>query len=907
VDKLSTKDIKSWIALPLEFGGDPIGIITLDKLDIRTEGSVDLTQLSRYLSTAATGIEKLLRERNLGIVDKILEKVSTEPELFTLLNEIVKILKEGLNCECAFFQRVENIEKVEIIPWPFNWKDSSKQAEKGFEEGVGIAGKVLKTGHSIIIGDTGDPHYDYLSRSGDSRQSMLVVPINVSIKGNPNPRTIALISADKEEICGFNHYDRDLLELVSKHVATLIDRTMILELLSQTIKSVQNQAYSEVSKKVDVNQKTADYANETLREIVRQAIKLTNAHSGIIHLMRRLENGTYKLVGSFSSDTILESVKPRDNGLTQKVIEFREGETKVFSKKDLKPELIGLRIEACIGVPLRDEKEAVGVLFLNSHRADKVDFNEIERYSLKMFASHAVLAIRTAQKQLEEKRRSNIFSRLSELAEFMAKEETTNVDILNKMARDIYQVITDRDKGENAIFVHIMLKKDDVLEPQAVYPPQLMDSLKSFLTKNFGEPHIKLTHLNPGLAGEVAKTGKPRKVPDVKTLKGSPYLELRDDTKSELAVPIKDEGNQVIGVINLEHSEYDVFTEDDLENVKLFASQAAIILHQLEVYEKNRRERKQLLGFSDSLRNLALVQDAEAVLRRLVYNTKEKTEAVWVSVIPFRKDSAGKYNVLKAFSSDPYPYVDAKAIVRDNEDVSISRQVFNSDKHIYFEDIDREPEGKVNPFITKENKNIKAAICIPLTLQQKKFGVMWIHYDKPRKFSVDEIEILKLYAGQAATIYDFVTRSFGDINESLAANLQEDYKDTKKQASWLFRLSFGVMIAGVILIGLGVFRVVNNEITTTALLAILGIVTDTASLLVFQQAQLAYKRADKYHGERLQIKQLENLLIAANQLPDEQRENLKDTIIRQTSTEWFSSKKEPTKSVEQTTKNKKKL
>jgi sigma-B regulation protein RsbU (phosphoserine phosphatase) len=94
-----------------------------------------------------------------------------------------------------------------------------------------------------------------------------------------------------------------------------------------------------------------------------------------------------------------------------------------------------------------------------------------------------------------------------------------------------------------------------------------------------------------GIVGWVAKNAEPVIVADVS--QDERYLNARDETKSEIVVPLL-VGDRIVGVLNLENDRADAFTEDDLKLIRTFGSQAAISIERAklhrELLEKRRLE-----------------------------------------------------------------------------------------------------------------------------------------------------------------------------------------------------------------------------------------------------------------------------------------------------------------------------
>lgn len=101
--------------------------------------------------------------------------------------------------------------------------------------------------------------------------------------------------------------------------------------------------------------------------------------------------------------------------------------------------------------------------------------------------------------------------------------------------------------------------------------------------------------IGEGIVGTVAKTGKSEIISD--TRKDSRYIVDDKIRLSEIAVPIKT-NDEIIGVIDSEHSSKDFFTQDHLETLTTIASLVSTKLKyalSLRQKEKAEREKEQLL------------------------------------------------------------------------------------------------------------------------------------------------------------------------------------------------------------------------------------------------------------------------------------------------------------------------
>jgi len=104
----------------------------------------------------------------------------------------------------------------------------------------------------------------------------------------------------------------------------------------------------------------------------------------------------------------------------------------------------------------------------------------------------------------------------------------------------------------------------------------------------YGKGH----HLKPGagMVGHVAATGKMHYAPDV--TRDPYYMACEPDTRSEVAIPLKREGD-LVGVFTASHCELDAFCPDQLRLLQGLCAHVAVAVHNAQRFgdERERRER----------------------------------------------------------------------------------------------------------------------------------------------------------------------------------------------------------------------------------------------------------------------------------------------------------------------------
>jgi signal transduction histidine kinase len=115
-----------------------------------------------------------------------------------------------------------------------------------------------------------------------------------------------------------------------------------------------------------------------------------------------------------------------------------------------------------------------------------------------------------------------------------------------------------------------------------IYDPvdQVLRNTYRLKEDNLGSMELRL---DQGLIGATARSRKAINVGDVR--KDPRYLKARESTRSELTMPMV-QGDELIGVINLESDRLDTFDEDDEKLLEAVAIAACIAIRNAREYEK---------------------------------------------------------------------------------------------------------------------------------------------------------------------------------------------------------------------------------------------------------------------------------------------------------------------------------
>ena len=229
------------------------------------------------------------------------------------------------------------------------------------------------------------------------------------------------------------------------------------------------------------------------------------------------------------------------------------------------------RVHSELAVPLINKNRVIGVMDLEAR--ERGYFKEEHARLLSLIASRIAVSIENARLYTRIVRQANTLSLLNEISRDLTS--ILNLDQLLKRVGDLLSKVID----------------------YQMFSILLLDESKQKLVHRFSvrfKESIQIKHdipLGRGLVGAAAESKKPVLAPDV--ARDPRYIKANPETRSELCVPLiyKD---QVIGVLDLEHTRRGYFTEDHLRTVSTLAAQVAIAIENAVLYERIAREEQRM-------------------------------------------------------------------------------------------------------------------------------------------------------------------------------------------------------------------------------------------------------------------------------------------------------------------------
>jgi phosphoserine phosphatase RsbU/P len=275
------------------------------------------------------------------------------------------------------------------------------------------------------------------------------------------------------------------------------------------------------------------------------------------------------------------------------------------------------RVRSELAVPLITKNRVIGVMDLEAPEPGY--FKEEHSRLLSLIASRIAVSIENAR----------LYTRIVKQAGTLA--------LLNDISRDLTSIL-----NLDQLLKRIGDLLSKVIDYQ-MFSILLLDESKQKLVHRFSvrfKENIQLKHDIPvgkGLVGAAAQSKKPVLAPDV--ARDPRYIKANPETRSELCVPLvyKDE---VIGVLDLEHTRRGYFTEDHVRTVSTLAAQVAIAIENARLYEHIAREEQRME------RDLAMAREVQHHLLPPTCPSLQNAEL------------AARFNPAHAIGGDLYDFLD---------------------------------------------------------------------------------------------------------------------------------------------------------------------------------------------------------------------------------------------------------
>ncbi len=261
--------------------------------------------------------------------------------------------------------------------------------------------------------------------------------------------------------------------------------------------------------------------------------------------------------------------------------------------------------------------------------------------------------------------------------------------------------------------------------------------------------------LGEGITGWVALHHRPLVVP--RTELDPRYVQIREGIRSEIAVPLEDQG-QVIGVLNVDSDRPDAFTTDDLKIITLLTREASRVIGQIWALRQLRVRAKQMellvkIGQKVvSKKELGNVLDSIAEEARALMNC----DATALFILSPNESVLRLHSLFTADGRFEYHedlHIDESSIgagIRRRKQVEV-HDLAKTEEH-HFVDL-------------TQNLGLTSMLATPIVYEKEIIGILNAYTRRPHRFNNDEKQVFTALASLGAVAIEN-SRLYSRIFES---------------------------------------------------------------------------------------------------------------------------------------------
>jgi phosphoserine phosphatase RsbU/P len=242
--------------------------------------------------------------------------------------------------------------------------------------------------------------------------------------------------------------------------------------------------------------------------------------------------------------------------------------------------------------------------------------------------------------------------------------------------------------------------------------------------------------LGEGVTGAAALRREPVLVGDVRN--DPRYLRSVDAVRTELAVPMMAR-NKLVGVIDLESTRVNAYSEYDRALLRLIAARVAIAIDNARLYFRVERQNRTLRTLANISREFSSLLDLNELLSKIASTIRLLINYDAFSILAVDQDA----RALRHLFSIRYD----QRVNTDNIPLGkgITGAAAGSRQPVRVHDTARDPR------YIASHTDIRSEVAVPLIVQDRVVGVMDLESDEVGFFTDDHLRLLTMLAPQVAS------------------------------------------------------------------------------------------------------------------------------------------------------------
>jgi len=556
---------KSEIAVPMLKGQELVGVLNIEHPDLKafTENDVKLAEVIANLAALSVRNAEDRKKQIISLkeISRSINFLKSYDDIMrNILGAIISFMGEDVFCEIKTLD-VQKKELKATYRRGRGYDDETKKIE-GLPVEKGITGWVFRNRETYYSNDVtkDEKYYEFL----DDTQSEIAVPIF------REDDVIGVLNIEHPEKNAFNEDDKKIAEALANFAAIALENKRTMVLFSKLQEITQNIA-SESFQGDDILKLVV----ESLHSIFDDAACLISRYDSDTDTFEKAA-----VVGMGGGDIIT----PRSGGTSRYILETRK--PRYIKDTSVEPsdggpqvndQIIKDGVKAVANIPLIHKDQFIGALYLNLYRI--YTFSEVGKQILEFFAGQAAIAIHNSDLyERVQNQKNDLVQALGNINALYEKIQSQKNAILQAL-KAISASISSQDNQDEMLDKIIsttrwLMGRESSCGIRLFNP--VTDTLK--VVCHHGkklERGLTEIKIGQGIMGWVAENKKPIYVPDVNN--DSRYIRFLAGTRSEIAAPML-AGEELIGVLNIEHPKVNAFTDDDIKLAEAIANLAAVAI-----------------------------------------------------------------------------------------------------------------------------------------------------------------------------------------------------------------------------------------------------------------------------------------------------------------------------------------
>ena len=604
--------------------------------------------------------------------------------------------------------------------------------------------------------------------------------LGVPLLGRDRNRVLGILSIASNQPYAYREEDVQVVFAFANQAATAIENARLYQESQRRANhmAVLNSVSATVSQSLDLE--------TTLSTALDKALEVVGTEAGAISL---IDEETQELVirvhRGWRQQDLADNMRVKlGQGLSGQAV--LTGEVVVTGRLDDEPRLAVPQVraegvQAMALAPMRARGHVVGVLGVMS-------------YEPRSFAPQAVNVIRSIADQIGLAiDNARLFERVTRRSQHLALLDEVARDVLSTMepaerlARATRLLCERFGYDSVAVLTRDSERQELVLRSSAGAKAQLLQGQS-----------VRLS-VQQGLVGWAARTGQAVVVGDVRSDERyypavDPDL---DRTRSAMAVPLK-RGDEVIGVLYIEHTKVQAFTAEDAAIMQSLADHLTIAITTGELYDQARQRVAEFSALQEISLQVTASLDLWAVLDTIAHNTLALTHADYMHIFLYDADQdAMTLGIALRQNGEREP------LIVPGDKADLNWLAFHQDQPIVVNDVP-------NHSVYAGCLPMSSVAAFPLKRAEGVVAVFMAAFLEAHAFTDDEIRVLTLLADLAAIaignahLFEKTRRQLEEIKTlhelSLAASSSLDFDEVTRHTVEALQRSLGYEFIGLFLV-----------------------------------------------------------------------------------------------------------